>query len=530
MSHPAFEKKTAGILMPVFSLRGERDGGIGTYLDALPFIDWMADKGLRVLNILPLNESNLDSGCPYTALSAFALDPAMLTIEALEDVTASPEARAVMEATRNRKAVAAWKAASETQWLPVRLFKSKVLEKAYARFVDAELARNTARARAYRRFVQTHAHWLEDYAVFRVLKEKYAWESWTLWPEEFRRRDPKALARFRERSRARIDYFRWLQWLCHEQWGEVRAYAAKKGAFLLGDMAFLVEKESADVWARQDEFSLNTTVGAPPDMFNPEGQRWGVPAYVWPRLEATDFQWWRARLRQACELYDVFRIDHVVGFFRMYVYPPEGRPGFTPPEEPAQAQRGEGFLKLVMEEVAGHGKSWPIAEDLGVIPPFVRQTMAALGIPGYKVLRWEKQPHGDSFLDPETYPFLSLAVPGTHDTSPAAAWYESISDGERWHLVSMLFRRAWDGAAPPTMNGEILTALQERLLGAGSGMTLLPLQDVFGWKGQVNMPGTVGPHNWTWRMPIPIGSLDTDPVLRARGQILKDLAFRYRPQ
>lgn len=522
--HPAFARKSAGILVPVFSLRTADDGGIGTYLDALPFIDWLKDKGLSVLNILPLNESVLESGCPYTSLSAFALDPVMLKLEALEDVRRSPEALAVLRAPRNLKGLAAWSRAAEAQWLPVRLFKFKVLEKAFQRFLAQEFRRNTPRARAFRRFVQAHADWIDDYAAFRVLKEKYAWESWALWPEDLRRRDPRALARFRDKARASLDFYRWLQWLCYEQWGRVREHARARGVWLLGDMAFLVEKESADVWARQEEFSPDTTVGAPPDMFNPEGQRWGVPAYVWERLEATDFRWWRARLRQACELYDLFRIDHVVGFFRMFVYPAQGRPGFSPPDEPAQRRRGEAFLRLVMEEVADHGGSYPIAEDLGVIPDFVRAVMASLKIPGYKVLRWEKR--GESFIDPPEYPTLSLAVPGTHDTSPLAAWYEDIPDGERWHLVSMTFRKVWEGAAPATLNGEILTGLQERLLGAGSAMALLPLQDVFGWKGQVNAPGTVGAHNWTWRMPVSLETLDADPVTRARGQILKDLVLR----
>lgn len=522
--HPAFESKSAGILMPVFSLRTARGAGVGEYLDALPFIDWMLDKGLRVLNILPLNESILDSGCPYTSLSAFALDPAMLALGEMEDVRRSPAALRLLESPGRRKALAAWRAAPEVQWLPIRRFKEAVFAKAFERFETQELKRDTARAKAFRRFVAAHAAWLEDYAAFRLLKQKYDWESWTLWPAELREREPAALAKLRAKSARELDLFRYLQWQCHEQWGRVRAYAAKSGVWILGDMAFLVEKESADVWSRQAEFSPDTTVGAPPDMFNPEGQRWGVPAYAWDRLEANGFEWWRARLRQACELYDVFRIDHVVGFFRMFVYPPAGRPGFSPPDEAAQARRGEAFLRLVMEEVAEHGKSYPIAEDLGVIPPFVRATMQALRIPGYKVLRWEKR--GDSFLDPTEYPFLSLAVPGTHDTSTLASWYEDVPDGERWHLVSMTFRRAWDGAAPPVLDGEILTGLQERLLGAGSVMTILPLQDVFGWKGQVNSPGTVGSHNWTWRMPAPLEALDADPALRARGRILKDLVSR----
>lgn len=519
MPHPALKAKSAGILVPVFSLRTGRDLGIGEYLDVLPFIDWMKDKGLRLFNILPLNETILDNGCPYTALTAFALDPILLSLYALEDVKKSPQARKLLESPTAKKKTDAWRAAAQVQYWAIRQFKFKVLEKAFERFESRDWDKGTARAKEFKSFISAHKAWLDDYAVFRTLKEKYEWESWTCWPEALKKKEPAAVAAFKKKRARRLLFFKYLQWLCFGQWRQVRAHAAAKRVRLLGDLAFLVEGESADVWSRQDEFSRTATVGAPPDMFNPDGQRWGVPAYNWDRLEATDFAWWRQRLRQAGELYDLFRIDHVVGFFRMYCFPEGGRPAFDPPDEPSQEARGAAFLRLAKEDA---GTAYPVAEDLGVIPDFVRKAMAELKIPGYKVLRWEKR--GVSFADPQDYPLLSLGVPGTHDTSTLATWWEELPDGERWHLLSMCHKRRWEGPFPPFP--EVLTAVQDQLLQAGSVAVLLPIQDVFGWKGQINSPGTIGPHNWTWRMPVAVETLDSDPSLRHRGELLRELVRR----
>jgi 4-alpha-glucanotransferase len=533
--HPAFEKKSAGILTPVFSLKTEKDCGVGEYLDVIPFIDWMRGLGFTVFNTLPLNESVFDSGCPYTALSAFALDPTFLKLEAVEDVQASAAALKLLKAPSTQKAVAAWQKAPEVQFLPIRQFKSRVLKKAFLRFRAEEWEKDSTRAQSFRRFMKEHEGWVEDYAAFRTLKEKYDWESWRLWPEHYRRREAGAMEHLRAKSADRILFFKYLQWLCYEQWKTVQEHAARKGVWILGDLPFLVEKESADVWARQDEFSMEDTVGAPPDMFNPEGQKWGVPAYHWNQVEASDFAWWRMRLRQGTELCDLFRIDHVVGFFRMYIFPKEGVPGFIPSDEPAQMSRGERFLRVVLEEAGkGRRRAWPIAEDLGVIPDFVRETMRTLEIPGYKVLRWEKErkkekekekEEEEAFIEPVNYPRLSIAVSGTHDTSPLATWWTEMRDAERLQLATMVYRRNWEGPLP-AFTEDLLSRIQERLMEAGSAMTILPIQDVFGWKGQINFPGTVGSHNWTWRIPVPVRSLETETAFKSRGETVKGLIAR----
>src|SRR5262245_25725022 len=194
----------------------------------------------------------------------------------------------------------------------------------------------------------------------------------------------------------------------------------------------MVDGDSADVRARQRQFRFDASVGAPPDAFSATGQDWGVPLYDWESFWADDFRWLRERARRSADLYDGYRIDHLVGFYRTYGHPRDGSQGFfTPADEHAQIALGEHVLGVFR----GAGAEI-VADDLGTVPDAVRASLARLGVPGFRVLRWEREWHSDGwpFRDPAWYPPISVATSGTHDTEPLVEWWETASEDERWKL------------------------------------------------------------------------------------------------
>jgi 4-alpha-glucanotransferase len=238
-------------------------------------------------------------------------------------------------------------------------------------------------------------------------------------------------------------------------------------------------------------------------------------------MDKDGLAWLRARAGHAAELFDRFRIDHVVGFFRQWVRPqsPDGKPTgkgrFDPAQEPEQKARGEKVLRAMLEE-AGAGAV--IAEDLGVIPDFVRETMTRLGLPGYKVLPWERD---DKFIprDPRAFPELSVATWSTHDTAPITQWWYDLEPWERERLAKL------DGMPLDLPEGERELALFRLLMSSRSNLTLLLAQEILGDKTRINLPGTVSADNWTWRMPRPIEELRDDPSVASRLDAIRRLAI-----
>jgi 4-alpha-glucanotransferase len=286
-------------------------------------------------------------------------------------------------------------------------------------------------------------------------------------------------------------------------------------------MPFMVDGDSADVWARQDQFRLDASVGVPPDAFSATGQDWGMPVYRWDVIAAQDFRWLRERARRSADLYDGYRVDHLVGFYRTYGRPRGGGdPFFTPADQPAQEKLGE----HVLDVLRGPGAEI-IAEDLGTVPDFVRASLARLGIPGIRVFRWERQWHSESrpFREPASYPPVSVAASGTHDTEPLMAWWQGAPDDERQKVNAIGTVQRLTGGTGILGAGEstVRDVLLETLFTAGSNLLLIPVQDVFGWRDRINEPSTVNEVNWTFRLPWPCDRLDDVAEARERQERLR---------
>jgi 4-alpha-glucanotransferase len=315
-------------------------------------------------------------------------------------------------------------------------------------------------------------------------------------------------------------HYQYLQWLADEQWQRARRGCGRVGIF--GDFPFMVSGHSADVWARQHEFLLDASVGVPPDPFSETGQDWGLPAYRWDVMERNNYEWLRQRARRSVELFDGFRIDHLVGFYRTFIREQSGAKYFSPAGEPSQRAQGERLMRLFIESGARI-----VAEDLGIVPDFVRESLARMRVPGLKVLRWERKWHdpGQPFRRPEDYPAESVAISATHDTETLAEWWDGAGYQERQLCADI--RGLRDAGAPEAAFGP---AIRDALLGAlfasGSDFVIVPIQDVFGWRDRVNVPGVVDDQNWTWRLPWRVQELLSQPEAQERAAFLRELVVR----
>ena len=516
--------RQAGVLIPLFSLRSATDAGVGEIPDLVPFARWAAASGFTMLQVLPVNEASRGQDSPYGALSAFALDPVYAGLAALPDLEAAGGEAALSE--YDRRLLAELRASPKVRWSDVRAVKARALALAFEHFESHEWAKQTARARALEGFIRENEAWLPDYALFvAVHDDDMGGRSWTDWPEPLRERHPAALAEARARHGKKLRFLSWVQWQLDLQWREARKGVNAAGVELAGDLPFMVAGDSADVWSRRGDFSLEARVGVPPDAFSATGQDWGLPVYRWDVMDREGYPWLSARAKRMADLYDVYRVDHVVGLYRTYTFPNDGGPPrFVPDNEPAQIRNGEQVLGVFSRGAR------VIAEDLGVVPDFVRASLLRLGIPGYKVQRWERAWHdpGQPFTDPSAWPALSVATTGTHDTDSVADWYESLSAADRAALLQVPALAPIRERAPARFDEAVRDALLEMVYGAGSDLLLLPFQDALGARERVNVPGTVTDANWTYRMPMDLTTLWADVRTRERLAALAARARRRR--
>jgi 4-alpha-glucanotransferase len=510
-----FPMRQAGVLIPLFSIRSRSGWGLGEIPDLVPFARWAVSAGFSLVQVLPVAEVARGQSSPYSALSAFAIDPAYLALDACEDFLAAGGVDALSDSERTTLAVL--RDAPRVRWLDVHLLKRRACEIAFTGFLDREWKGRSERARALEEYAETHAAWLADYALFVTLHDDlYGGRSWAEWEAPLRAREPGALAAARATLSRRVLYRTWLQWQLDLQWHEARRAVREAGADLMGDLPFMVATDSADVWARPGDFRLDARAGVPPDAFSAEGQDWGLPVYRWDVMAKAGYPWIHHRARRMAELYGAYRVDHVVGFYRSYFRPNDGGPpGFVPATEAEQVRNGEAVMGAFARDAR------VIAEDLGVVPEFVRASLKRLGIPGYRVLRWEQD--AEAFRDPADWPACSLATTGTHDTDTLAEWFDGLPPAERKALFALPGLSGLGDPAPTRFDDRVRDALLELVYGSGSDLVLLPFQDAMGTRDRVNVPGTVNDVNWSYRIPLDAAALLAD---RSSAERLRALAVR----
>jgi 4-alpha-glucanotransferase len=507
----AARRRQAGVLIPLFSVRTKCGWGVGEIPDLVALAGWAAEAELAVVQLLPVNEVRGGETSPYSASTAFAIDPVYLGLDACEDFVAAGGRAALSSADRHLLDDLAGLPAVD--WHRVRALKGRALRRAYQRFLAEEWNQASARALELRRFREEH-DWLADHALFCVLHDRLG-KHWQEWPAELRDREPAVLSRVIEENADELLYHCWLQWQLDHQWRAARAVARAGGVDFMGDLPFVVSGDSSDVWTNRGLFRLDMSVGAPPDPFSPTGQDWGLPLYDWRAMEHTGFRWMRKRAGRSGEMFGLFRVDHVIGMYRTYYRSKDGRKmGFSPSDEDDQIRLGETLLSLMGE----YGQV--VAEDLGALPEFLRPSLTRLQLPGYRVLRWEKDDvwrdgRKETLLhDPAGWPEISVATSGTHDTQMQAEWWDSTELEERKLFTRLPGLRSLD--PHKRFDDQVRDAFLHVLYAAPSQLCLLPFQDLLGSRERVNVPGTVSPTNWIFRMAMDVDDLRADRTTTAR--------------
>jgi len=566
--------RTAGILIPVSAIRSSIDLGVGDTRGVREMIDWCAQHGLGVLQILPINETS-DDNSPYNAISSLALEPTTIATDpdALPDLDSADFDSIATPARIDPLR------AGPVQYAAVRALKSDLLSAAFRRFEQVHAGRGTPHDLDFRSFRDEHAAWLGDYALFRALMEHNGgWPTWECWPTE--QQDPTSAraglqtlpSGHRESIEERIRFFGYVQWIAFRQWEEVRRHGTRRGVTVMGDIPFGVGRSSADVWATRDIFNLDWSGGCPPerifkvDPFTEKwGQNWGIPLYRWGLLRSRGFDWWRTRVGNLRRIFHAFRIDHVLGFFRIYAFPwtPDRNDHFLPlteaeaaaetgghlphfsrcddetPEHRAENQtQGEELLRMILDAA---GDTAVVAEDLGVVPPYVPPTLAALGIPGFAI-PFLMRNAGEPYPAPETFPELAVTAPATHDHPPLRGAWE-----EGWRTLDIhgpesaagraaqaelraihAFATGIDAPVPPRAFTEAVhEGFLAALMRSPARRVICLFADILGTADRYNTPGSVGDPNWTPRLERPVPELDADPAFAAHVSRYTTLARKH---
>jgi 4-alpha-glucanotransferase len=510
-------QRSAGILIPLFSLRTADDFGRGEIMQMKAMIDFAVELGHRVIQLLPLDETAPGEASPYSALTLFAIDPLYITSGELGGIGRVAVRRARKSAGDPARRIA------RDRYVAL---KRELLERAFEVFASRSRARER---RALDDFIQENSYWIHDYALFRALKDHFAFRSWEEWPGDLARREQGALASARRELAQSIHKHSYFQFIAHQQWKSIRDHARERGVYIGGDLAFSPGRDSDVVWAHQQSFDLTRSIGTPPDAFSETGQRWGLPMPNWAAMRADGFELWRSRARHARTLYDVVRIDHVIGLYRTFSFGLDDlqeKGKFTPEDEEDQRAQGEAVISAIREEAR---EMELIAEDLGTVPPWVRKSLSALAVPGYKVMQWEREWDAPEqpFIKPADYPELSLATTGTHDTAALTLWWREQPVDERARLLKAFHLEGEVNVRAP-LGMPVLNAILRTLYAAPSNLTVLPIQDLFGWSARINVPGTVSEANWSYRLPITFERMATSHAIQARVRDLKAIALQSR--
>ena len=548
--------KGAGTAIPVFALRSEDDFGVGEFLDLKKMVDWAVLTGQTFLQLLPVNDTTmfgtLDDSYPYNANSTFALHPQFINLPA----AGVPVDKEYLKLQKQLNSFVK-DGRPETDYVSVNREKRRLLRKAF----DANW-KSLSRTKAYRNFLAANREWLIPYSRFCALRDEFGTPDFSQWGE-FAVYDEARLERWNKSHRSETDFNCFLQFHLDAQFRQVRDYAHSKGVVLKGDLPIGVSRTSADAWQFPKLFNMDSQAGAPPDAFSADGQNWGFPTYNWEEMAKDGYAWWKARLRKMSEYFDAFRIDHILGFFRIWQIPvPEksGLAGYFSPALPYSADelrswgygnRMDRFIedphrpgwyhpRIDAKDLGGlyidffyrrHNEFWKhnamgklsallgstnmlaCGEDLGMIPACVPEVMQRLNILSLEIQRMPKDP-AQTFADPARYPYGCVCTTSTHDMSPIRAWWEEDrSLSQRFYNEAL----GCGGAAPYFCEPWVCRRIVEQHLWSPAMLVILPLQDWLSispelrYKGnpadeRINVPA-IPRYHWDYRMHLSLEEL-----------------------
>ena len=461
----------SGVLLHITSLPSNY--GIGSFgKEAYRFVDFLKESGQRYWQILPLCPIG-EGNSPYKSPSCFAGEPLLIDLELL-----------VSDGYLDASDLPENFGDGSVDYDKVRSIKLPLLKKAAEKFKRNKID--------YIRFLKKNEFWITDYAVFMTALEVGNIEKLSDFEEGLLHRLPIALENFKAAYAQEIEEKKIIQYFFYSQYFALKAYAAKSGVRIIGDLPFYVSLDSADVWKSPDNFKLGNDMtpvlvaGVPPDVFSADGQLWGNPIYDWDYQKRTNYAWWRKRLEFSLNVYDVLRIDHFRAFADYYTIPYGSKTARS-----GSWEKGVGlpFWQLMESKI---GRLRIIAEDLGEASPEVEKLVADTEFPNMKVLQFAFDSDLQNKFLPRNYNRNCVCYTGTHDNNTALGWFNNATPHER-DMFEKLVQAS--GISEPSYQ-LIWLAMRSR-----ASTVIIPMQD---WlcldeSGRMNMPGTKT-ENWKWRM------------------------------
>jgi 4-alpha-glucanotransferase len=474
-------ERLSGVLLHVTSLPSY--GGIGDFGPAAyGFVDFLAASKQRLWQVLPLSPTGYGSS-PYSAISAFAGNPLLISLELL--VRDGGLAQERIQGLAGHE--------GDVDFNTVYATKLPLIEEAAANFLDRATDEQRARFQA---FCKDNISWLTDYAMYSVLRRLFNYASWITWPEGYAFRHSDSLSTLLNESSRELATEQVVQFFFTEQWQALRAYCAERKVKILGDVAIFVSYDSADVWTHPELFELDElrrpirVSGVPPDYFSATGQLWGNPLYKWSLLEERGFDWWVARIRRALALYDSIRLDHFRGFEAYWSVAATETTAIHGSWVKAPGHALFQRLRDVFGELPF------IAEDLGIITPEVDELREHFGMPGMRILQFGFGDRGGHVYLPHKFVPNTVVYTGTHDNNTTLGWWtDDVHDTERANVQSYL--------GPINAEHEIVWSMIRAAAGSVATLCIFPLQDILelGTEARMNRPAAAE-GNWAWRYDL----------------------------
>ncbi|MBR2944099.1 MAG: 4-alpha-glucanotransferase [Clostridia bacterium] len=469
--------RETGILLPVSALNSKY--GIGSFSkEAYKFIDWMKEAGQGYWQILPMGPTSFGDS-PYQSFSSFAGNPYYIDLDTLVEEGLLNVDDCLVDFGKDERMV---------DYSKIYNNRIPLLKKSFLRFKKDE---------SYYSFLSKNAFWIDDYALFMTIKEENGGKSWQYWDKDYKNREKEAIKKIREKYSDKIEFWKYLQYKFFQGWNKLKSYANKQGIKIIGDIPIYTALDSADVWSLPELFQLDenktptSVAGCPPDGFSEKGQLWGNPLYKWETHQRSNYDWWKKRIRNAFEMYDVLRIDHFRGFDEYYSIN-YGDPDATNGKW-EKGPKNELFLEIKRSE----GEKSIIAEDLGFMTDSVKELLKKTSFPGMRVFQFgfdARDTGAQSDYLPHNYIKNCVAYTGTHDNPTIVSWFFEITEEERKMVRAYLCDEY-------TPDSEINKPIIGAVMRSQASLVIIPLQDYLGYdsRARINTPSTQA-GNWLWRI------------------------------
>ncbi len=492
--------RCSGILLHITSLPSRF--GIGDFGEAArSFAQFLQRTQQTIWQILPINSASSAQGfSPYGSDGSLGGNTLLISPEILvKDGLLSTERIAEIEVKTKR-----------VDYQKAEEVKADLFDEAYTNFNKNKATFEDS----FLSFCKEEQHWLDDYALYQIIKKDEGNKAWNEWEDALKHREANALKAFADKHSAEIEKVKWLQFIFHKQWFELKEYCNNLGIKILGDLPFYVAFDSADVWAYQHLFQLDENgkmiaeSGAPPDDFNEDGQRWGMPVYNWDSIKKDNYQWWLNRMKKNIKMYDLLRLDHFRGFSAYWEVPVSAK---SAKEGEWKSGPGETFFILLQNEI---GALPLVAEDLGTIDEPVIKLRNQFHIPGMiiqQVAFGEDMPQSESI--PHHHYKNAVVYTGNHDNNTTLGWFKSLSK----NLANNLSLYTNQNVA----KRNVVQVFSHLVYASVAKLAVLPMQDILKLDEDARMNSVPdGKKSWSWKM-------EDDWLTEKIEKNLQDLCFVY---